>query len=243
MILLTALPRTGKTTAIKKIIQMLGSKNCGGFFTEELKEDGERVGFMIKTLSGKTGLLSHVNFDSKYKISKYGVDLDNFEKICLNELNNSINNDNIKYIIIDEIGPMQLFSTKYKKILNELLHSKKQVIGTIFMNSYEWLDDFKKNNGIDLIEINLENRNELPLKIVKMVTKGDEVMQRKINKALKYSNEMDRFVILDDCIEVHSEHGIRTIRKEKLICDCDYFKTNGTCSHIMALVNSNILNK
>lgn len=56
-------------------------------------------------------------------------------------------NDNIKYIIIDEIGPM------------ELLNSKKPVIGTIYMNSYEWLDDFKKNEGIKLIELTMENRD------------------------------------------------------------------------------------
>lgn len=31
MILLTALPRTSKSTAIKKIVNMLGPTNCGGF--------------------------------------------------------------------------------------------------------------------------------------------------------------------------------------------------------------------
>ncbi len=46
MILLTALPRTGKSTAIKKIVNMLGKDNCGGFYTEEIREDGERVLFL-----------------------------------------------------------------------------------------------------------------------------------------------------------------------------------------------------
>ena len=183
MILLTALPRTGKSTAIHKIVQMLGIKNCGGFYTEEIRENGERVGFRIKTLSGKEGLLSHVNIESEYRISRYGVDLDTFERICLEELKNAITNDNIKYIIIDEIGPMQLFSKEYKRLLIELLKSKKQVIGTIFMNPYEWLDDFKKKDGIELIEITFDNRDELPLQIVEKVTKNDESMQRKVNKA------------------------------------------------------------
>ena len=88
MILLTALPRTGKSTAIHKIIQMLGIKNCGGFYTEEIRENDKRVGFRIKTLSGKTGILSHVNIESKYRISRYGVDLATFEDICLEELRN-----------------------------------------------------------------------------------------------------------------------------------------------------------
>ena len=242
MILLTALPRTGKSTAIHKIIQMLGIKNCGGFYTEEIRENGERVGFRIKTLSGKEGLLSHVNIESEYRISRYSVDLNTFEDICLDELRRAVNDKNIKYIIIDEIGPMQLFSEKYKKLLLELLKSKKQVIGTIFMNSYEWLDDFKKQDGIELIEVTLENRNELPLKIVASITKNDEPMQRKINKAIRYSSERERFILSNDKIEMHSEHGIRTIKmvNGKYTCNCDFYKENGTCSHIMAAINLNL---
>ena len=242
MILLTALPRTGKSTAIQKIIQMLGIKNCGGFFTEEIRENGERVGFMIKTLSGKEGLLSHVNIESEYRISRYGVDLSAFERICLAELKNAIVDENIKYIIIDEIGPMQLFSEEYKSLLIELLKSKKQVIGTIFMNQYEWLDDFKKKEGIELIEITFDNRDELPLQIVEKVTENDEKMLRKINKAKRYSIEKERFVPFEDGIEVHSEHGTRIIRviNGNYSCDCDFYRENRTCSHIMAVINSNI---
>lgn len=242
MILLTALPRTGKSTAIKKIIQMLGKINCKGFYTEEIIRDGERAGFKIKTLSGKEGILSHVDINSNYKISRYGVDINTFEKICLEEIKNAIINDNIKYIIIDEIGPMELFSFEYKKLLIDLLKSKKQVIGTIFMNSYEWLDDFKKKDGVKLIELTLENRNLLPLKIVEMVTKDDEIMQEKINKAKKYSIEKERIIRLVDKIELHSDHGIRTIvvENENYTCDCDFYKKNGTCSHIMTVINSNI---
>ena len=129
---------------------MLGKDNCGGFYTEEIREDGERVGFRICTLSGKTGLLSHVNIDSEYRISRYGVDLDEFERLCISELEGAINNDRVKYIIIDEIGPMQLFSERYKELLMQLLDCKKPVIGTIFMNSYEWLDDFKKQENVNL---------------------------------------------------------------------------------------------
>lgn len=36
MILLTELPRTGKSIAIKKIVSMLSKDNCGGFYIEEI---------------------------------------------------------------------------------------------------------------------------------------------------------------------------------------------------------------
>lgn len=243
MILLTALPRTGKSTAIKKIVEMLGIKNCGGFYTEEIRENGERVGFKIVTLSGKSGILSHVNFtESKYKISKYGVDLPSFENLCLSELKEAIERKDIKYIIIDEIGPMQLFSEDYKKLLLELLKSDKKIIGTIFMNPYEWLDDFKKQEQVELIEITLENRDTLPLDLVERLTTDDEKMVRKVAKAKRYSKEPFRFVLSNNSIIVTSEHGIRTIKVEdgNYKYDCEFFAERGTCSHILAAINLNL---
>ncbi|MEE3344273.1 MAG: nucleoside-triphosphatase [Bacilli bacterium] len=242
MILLTALPRTGKSTAIKKIVNMLGKDNCGGFYTEEIREDGERVGFRICTLSGKTGILSHVNIESDYRISRYGVDLETFERLCVSELESATKDNNVKYIVIDEIGPMQLFSEKYKALLISLLNCDKPIIGTIFMNPYEWLDDFKKQKNVNLIEITFDNRDSLPLQLVELLSKNDEQFQRKIAKAKKYSTELDRFELLDDRIIIHSEHGIRTVKKEndKYICDCEFYQTNHTCSHIMAIININL---
>ena len=242
MILLTAQPRTGKSTAIIKIVNMLGRDNCGGFYTEEIRENGERVGFRLCTLSGKTGLLSHINIESNYKISRYGIDIKTFEELCINELKEAISNDRVKYIVIDEIGPMELFSNKFKDLLIQLLDCNKPIIGTIFMNSYEWLDDFKKKENVNIIEITLENRNELPLQIVGMLSKDDLDMQRKIEKAKKYSLELNRFEVFDDKIVVHSLHGNRTVKIEdgEYSCDCDFYQTNNTCSHIMAVINSNI---
>ena len=74
MYVLTAPPKTGKSTAIKKIINMLGTKNCCGFYTKEMIEDGRRVGFKIVTLNGKEGILA-----DEYRIGKYGVNLKEFE--------------------------------------------------------------------------------------------------------------------------------------------------------------------
>lgn len=242
MILLTALPRTGKSTAIKKVVKMLGKDNCGGFYTEEIREDGERVGFRICTLSGKIGILSHVNIESNYRISRYGVDLETFETLCVSELESAIKDNNIKYIVIDEIGPMQLFSKKYKELLIKLLNCDKPIIGTIFMNSYEWLDDFKQQENVNLIEITFDNRDSLPLQLVELISKNDEQFQRKVEKAKKYSTELERFELLDDKIIIHSEHGTRTIKKDndKYVCDCEFYQTNRTCSHIMAIINLNL---
>ena len=167
--------------------------------------------------------------------------MNEFENLCLNELKQAIANEKIEYIIIDEIGPMQLFSTEYKKLLYQLLNSPKPILGTIFYSSHEWLDVFKKEPNVKLVEITLENRDTLPLDIVEAVSKNDPTFQRKINKAKRYIEEKERFKIEDNTITIYSTHGVRTVecRGSGYICDCEYFKENNTCSHIISVINLN----
>ncbi|MBA3016874.1 MAG: nucleoside-triphosphatase [Proteobacteria bacterium] len=50
-IFLTGPPSSGKTTIIKKVIKKLGIP-ASGFYTEEERADGKRLGFLMKTLDG-----------------------------------------------------------------------------------------------------------------------------------------------------------------------------------------------
>lgn len=65
-ILLTGNSRTGKTTILKELIKDLDS--CGGFYTKEIVKDNKRIGFRIKTLNGKEGILAEKGLKSKYKL-------------------------------------------------------------------------------------------------------------------------------------------------------------------------------
>lgn len=161
IILLTAKPRTGKSTAIEKFINLIGKDNYIGFFTREIRnEKSERTGFEVVTSDGKTGILASIFSNSPIRHSRYGVELEFFEKTAIPLIDSF---DSNKIIIIDEIGPMEMYSSKFKDILlNYVNDNNKIVVGTIFYDSYEWIDDFKKNPNVELIEITLENRDNIP---------------------------------------------------------------------------------
>ena len=55
-LLITGRPGVGKTTLIKRLIPALPP--AGGFYTEEIRSCGERVGFKIVTLAGEEGILA-----------------------------------------------------------------------------------------------------------------------------------------------------------------------------------------
>ncbi|UCH07467.1 MAG: hypothetical protein JSV55_00235 [Deltaproteobacteria bacterium] len=57
-ILLTGPPRSGKSTLIEAVIERI-KEPVTGFFTREMREGGERVGFSINSLWGSDGILAH----------------------------------------------------------------------------------------------------------------------------------------------------------------------------------------
>ena len=51
-LLLTGAPGVGKTTVIRRLATCLAGKQLGGFFTEEIREGGERKGFRLSGFAG-----------------------------------------------------------------------------------------------------------------------------------------------------------------------------------------------
>ena len=92
-ILLTGKPRVGKTTIVKKVLKGLTEINAGGFYTEEIKERGVRVGFKIKTLDGKEGILSHVDHKGRFRVGKYFVNINDLDEIAVKSITDSLNKD------------------------------------------------------------------------------------------------------------------------------------------------------
>src|SRR4051812_9918171 len=103
-ILLTGRPGCGKTTLIKRFVKNL-SQHAAGFYTEELRDRGVRVGFKLVTLDGGEGVLAHVDFKTPERLGKYGLDLSVLEAIGVKAIREAVQAQRL--VVIDEIGPME----------------------------------------------------------------------------------------------------------------------------------------
>ena len=165
-ILITGKPRCGKTTLIKQILKEINIP-AFGFFTEEIREKGERIGFKIVTLSGKEGLLAKKGIDSEIKVSKYGVVLDALEELGIKELEMGIQSHAL--LIIDEIGSMELFSEKFKKIVLKALDSDCFVLGTITIKLDPFCNKIKQRKDTKIIFLQREKFDEVKKEVKKFL--------------------------------------------------------------------------
>ena len=157
-ILICGPPGVGKTTLIKKILENLNLKS-GGFHTEEIKENKNRVGFKIISLDNQEGVLAHISIKGAKRVGRYGVNIYDLENIGVKSLCRAFKNDDL--IIIDEIGKMEIFSDKFKEKVLDCLNSEKFVLATIGIGRDKFISQIKERDDVIIFNMNRENRDEL----------------------------------------------------------------------------------
>lgn len=165
--LLTGKPRVGKSTLIKNLINEIGFDLCGGFYTEEIRNSNDRIGFRCVSMDGETVEISHVDSPSQIRIGRYGVNVEKFEEFAIRKLNEAMKFK--KIIILDEIGFMQMISKPFQKVVKEMVLNRNIVLGTIPADSHPDIDPIKFSKEVELISVNEWNRDKVSTFLIKEI--------------------------------------------------------------------------
>ncbi len=165
-ILISGLPGIGKTTLIKEICGQIKDYNPIGFYTQEIRNEGQRKGFQLMGLNGSTSIFAHLLIESPHRVGKYRVDVDALDKF-LGSINFSSNKSGP--IIIDEIGKMECLSKKFEKLIVEILDSENLVIATISHTDGGIKGKIKQRDDVELFKMNLNNRRSMLGDILKII--------------------------------------------------------------------------
>jgi nucleoside-triphosphatase len=164
---LTGLPRSGKTTAILKIADRLMGLGVrvGGMYTQEIQERGKRIGFAVKSIGGGEGILARVDLGGGPRLGKYVVSLNDLEEVGVAAILEAVEKADI--VVVDEVGPMELYSERFRQAVEELLSSSKHAILTVHYRSRDPLVlRIKELTGRRLITLTPENRDSIPELVV-----------------------------------------------------------------------------
>ena len=161
-ILLTGRPDCGKATLIKRVAKNLPQR-AAGFYTEEIRDGGVRVGFRLVTLEGNDAVLAHLDFKTPERLGKYGLDLSALETVAVPAVRGAVQVRQL--VVIDEIGPMEICSAIFRDVVNEALDSEVQLLATIFARSLPFTNAIKSRSDVLLIEVRPNNRDRLISKL------------------------------------------------------------------------------
>ncbi|MEM3666453.1 MAG: NTPase [Candidatus Bathyarchaeia archaeon] len=183
ILLLTGNPGVGKTTVLLRVVKVLKSEGycVGGMISREVRSCGARIGFEILDLgSGKRGWLAHVQQRHGPQVGKYRVNLEDLKNMGANAIDNASEKSDI--IIVDEIGPMELYSENFKEAMKKAVESGKLIIGTVHWRAKDKLiDAIKSREDCEIYTVTYENRANLHETLIKKAS--ELLMELQKNKS------------------------------------------------------------
>lgn len=169
--LLTGAPGIGKTTVFAKAVEALKADgvSVGGMVSREARENGVRVGFEITDLaSGKHGWLAHVNQKVGPQVGKYRVNIADLEEIGVKAILEAA--EKCAVVAIDEVGPMELFSPRFKQAIGQALDRGILVLAVVHAKARDrLLDEARQRVDAESFTVTLANRDALPEGLAKQV--------------------------------------------------------------------------
>ncbi|XP_031435328.1 cancer-related nucleoside-triphosphatase isoform X2 [Clupea harengus] len=166
----------GKTTLVQKVCDAMKAAevSCSGFYTEEVRVGGRRVGFDMVTVTGERAHLSRVGNESgasagrrEYRVGQYVVDLPSFENLALplfRQVGGGSEGDR-RVFVIDEVGKMELFSQAFIRAVRQTLDcSSCSILGTIPIPKGKPLglvEEVRGRTDVKVFTITKENRNTI----------------------------------------------------------------------------------
>jgi len=170
--LLTGAPGVGKTTVLIETAEALKAQgvSVGGMISREARIGNARVGFEITDLTNnKHGWLAHVNQKNGPQVGKYRVNLQDLENIGARAIVEAV--EKCAVVAVDEIGPMELYSQRFKQAVRQALNSQKLVLAVVHAKAKDPLiDQAKQREDAEIFTVTLTNRDDLPEKLRKQAS-------------------------------------------------------------------------
>jgi len=162
--LATGPPACGKTTLVLRVVEQLSDLHISGFYTRELREGGNRVGFeAIGISSGLHAILAHVHSKSRLRVGKYGVEAAALAPLVRAELARPPGG--VDLFVIDEVGKMELFCAEFVDAVRRLLAGPVPLLATVAMKGGGLIAEVKGREDVRLVEVTLANRDRLPTEL------------------------------------------------------------------------------
>jgi nucleoside-triphosphatase len=103
-------------------------------------------------------VLASVDLPGPPRVGKYGVNLQAFETLALPALTTSSGD----VVVIDELGKMELASSKFRQAVEELFETSVPLVATVHLFPHPFTDALKHRADVELVRVTAKNRDALP---------------------------------------------------------------------------------
>ncbi len=172
-LLVTGRPCVGKTTVVERLVELARDDGgtVRGVVTPEVREDGERVGFEMRSLStDRTEMVASADFDREHTVGKYGVDTEAVATVTRAALDEAARSKD-DLVVIDEIAPMQTASQVFVENVRRVFDSETSVVAVVQEErEMGFVGKVKRRSDTEVFVVTEENRDEMPKRLFRRLS-------------------------------------------------------------------------
>ena len=170
-LLLTGPPGVGKTTVLAAVARQLSGRKLGGFLTEEIRADRQRLCFVLVPFRGERRTMAHCDSSSRHRVGRYGVDVEMIDEVA--ELVLGPRAD-AELFLIDEIGKMECFSRAFVEAIGRLLDDPRPLVVTVARQGPGLISEVKQRSDVELWQVTIGNRRRMPDEVVSWLSTAED---------------------------------------------------------------------
>ena len=172
LLFVTGDPGIGKSSVLLKVIQSLKAEgySVGGMLSREVRSAGKRVGFEVLNVNDcRKGWLARTDQDFGPRLGRYYVNLEDLENVGVKAITDAV--EELDVVLVDEVGPMELYSESFRKSIDLVLKCRKLVVGSI-ARARDWkmkndlLREIRLRKDCEIFRVTVENRRNIHRKII-----------------------------------------------------------------------------
>jgi nucleoside-triphosphatase len=170
-LLLTGRPGVGKTSVLAGVARRLGRRRLGGFLTEEIRSDRQRVGFALVPFQGERRIMAHRDISSRDRVGRYGVDvaiIDEVARVALGPRADA------ELFLIDEIGKMECLSSPFVEAISRLFGDPRPLVATVALRGPGLISEVKRRPDVDLWQVTTRNRHRMPVEVISWLSMAED---------------------------------------------------------------------
>lgn len=166
----TGHPGVGKTTLVLQVVERVPLK-CGGMVTKEIRKVGRRVGFSVHDiLTGKEGVLAHVHLERGPKLGRYRVNLKDLDEVGAAAIERALKE--CELVVVDEVGPMELFSPRFIRAVERALEADKHLLVTVHRASNHHLAYRIRHETDRFFRLTLSKRERITQEVIALLSRA-----------------------------------------------------------------------
>ena len=125
---------------------------------------------MIDLATGTERILAHVNQPTGPQVSRYRVNVQNVDFMAEFSIGRALREAD--FLVIDEIAPMELYSSSFRQAVLRALESPKPLLGVVHERTRTgFIGEIKRRPDVELWVVTPENRAELHLELAEAIRK------------------------------------------------------------------------